>query len=154
MTYEALARGANGLFYFSFDDARKLPATWEALKAVAKEVNECLPLFQARPLWWAKNHHFGDPALRYNQALESSVTSTLLRVSVGNDLVPCGDYILAVNNTERRHQYSFELPHSQPSTLHHRALPVHGEGRAIQPNQNRLQDEFGPYAVHVYGPLP
>ena len=121
---------------------------------MVKEVNERLPLFQARPLWWAKKHIFGDPAHRYNAALESSVTSTLLRVSAGNDLIPAGDYILAVNNTDRRHEYSFALPVPQPSTLNPQPIRVLGEGRCLQSKSNRLQDSFDAYAVHVYGPLP
>jgi hypothetical protein len=183
MTYEALARGANGLFYFAFDSGRwKIrdhPETWEALKTVVKEVNARLPLFAAQPQWWAKNHKFSDPTHRFNAALESSVTSTLLRVGVGNELVPAGDYILAVNNTERPHEYSFALPRrtedggqmtedrgqkaqrETPNTLRlpltvsrsQPAIPVLGESRAIEPVNGRLRDAFVPYGVHVYGPL-
>jgi len=183
MTYEALARGANGLFYFAFDSGRwKIldhPETWEALKAVVKEVNARLPLFEAKPQWWAKNHKFSDPTHRFNAALESSVTSTLLRVGVGNDLVPPGDYILAVNNTERPHGYSFTLPQRSevgeywsehrgqkaqreaPGALllplaaarSQTLVPVLGERRSIAPEAGWLTDAFPPYAVHLYGPF-
>ena len=48
MTYEALARGATGLFYFAFDAGWKMrehPETWAALTNVVREINERLPLF-------------------------------------------------------------------------------------------------------------
>ena len=166
LTYEALARGANGLFFCAFDNGRwkirEHPETWAALKAVVTEVNERLPLFLAQPQWWARNHKFGDPAHRFNAALESSVTSTLLRVGIGNDLVQPGDYILAVNNTERVHEYSFDLPLKRrlqsPGSEARGArvqtlVPVLGERRSLTPESGRLTDAFQPYAVHVYGPF-
>jgi len=185
MTYEALARGANGLFYYAYDTGgwklREHPETWEALKSVVREVNRRLPLFQARPQWWAKHHTFSDPEHAFNAALESSVTSVLLRVNEGSALVPAGDYIVAVNNTENLLEYSFDLPRTlapdsqpsalnhqpstinhQPSTLNHQLpvvrspspIPVLEENRYLRPEKNRLVDSFPPYAVHVYGPLP
>jgi hypothetical protein len=164
MTYEALARGATGLFYYAFDAGWKMrehPETWVALRNVVREVNERLPLFQAEHRWWAKEHQFGDPAHRFNAALQSSVTSCLLRVTGANALVAAGDYILAVNNTDRTQQYSFALPRthhapdSQPSTLNLQPLqvPVLEESRSLVVQNGRLTDALLPYAVHVYGPL-
>ncbi len=158
MTYEALARGANGLFYFAYDTGRwKLrehPDTWAALKEVVAEVNERLPLFQAELVWWPKEHDFGDPAQRFNEALQSSVTSCLLRVRSGNHSITAGDYVLAVNNTDRNLAYRFTLPPNRnvkdgPVAI----VPVVGESRAVAPQQNWLGDDFAPYAVHIYGPL-
>ena len=175
MTYEALARGANGLFYYAYDAGRwkilESPETWEALQSVLQEVGKRLPLFQAKPEWWARKHTFSDPAHRFNAALESSITSTLLRVCQGNETVPAGDYILAVNNTDRVQEYSFELPEEsqsrkqkaesrnsfQLSTFHLSALPdvpVLDENRSLQSQNGRIADSFQPYAVHVYGRLP
>jgi hypothetical protein len=161
MTYEALARGATGLFYFAFDAGWKMrehPETWAALSNVVREVNERLPLFQAESRWWAKEHQFGDPPHRFNAALQSSVTSCLLRVTGPNALVAAGDYILAVNNTEHPQQYSFALPrtlapNSQPSTLNPQPLPVLEESRSLVVQSGRLTDAFLPYGIHVYGPL-
>jgi hypothetical protein len=31
--------------------------------------------------------------------------------------------------------------------------PEVGEGRVMKSEKDRLNDEFGPYPVHVYGPL-
>lgn len=156
MTYEALARGANGLFYYAFDAGWKMrehPDTWSALSRIIHEVNQRLPLFMANHQWWAKKHAFGDPAKQYNAALESSVTSCLLQVQKGNAQVPAGDYILAVNNTDQAQDYSVALPAHQPSTLNPQPINVLDERRVIQPEASRLRDLFAPYDVHIYGPL-
>lgn len=228
MTYDALARGANGLFYYAYTDSRwrirEHPETWAALQRVIAEASARLPLFQAKPLWWPKEHVFGDPAHRFNAALESSISSCRLRVSQGNAMIPEGDYILAVNNTERHHTYSFTVPEGErakgeagrqksvtlipsgnrkesnrrrlgaeekkleerrgeaeegreekfdlspkfsdaggaPSRIEFRAshfgpredaVPVVGEDRKVAVQKRWVTDEFGPYAVHVYGPL-
>jgi hypothetical protein len=152
MTYCALAQRANGIFYYAFDDGRwkirERPETWSALQRVVTEVNERLPLFQAGHLWWIPNHDFEDREHRFNEALESSISSTWLRVNRGNQLVPAGDYILAVNNTDRTHRYSFELPKPNAGSI-----SVFDENRALPVNNNRVEDEFPAYGVHVYGPL-
>lgn len=174
MTYEALARGVNGLFYYAFDDGRwkirEHPEAWAALRSVIREVNDRVPLFQAEPIWWAKRHAFADRAHRFNAALESSITSCLLRVRTGNAAIPAGDYVLAVNNTDRTQTYSFSLPQRRERTEPveraneeaaagkrtsniQTAIPVLDEHRSMMPHDNRLSDEFAPYAVHVYGPL-
>jgi hypothetical protein len=172
MTYDALAHGATGLFYFAFDSGWKMrehPETWAALKAVVREVNERRPLFQGERQWWPRHHQFVERKLRFNGVLGSSISSTCLRVRQGNDLVPAGDYILAVNNTEHQLHYSFALPASGAATLavasetvaepgaaatnRAPAVAVLGEGRSVQPEKNRLSDRFERYAVHIYGPL-
>lgn len=177
MTYEALARGANGLFYYAFDAGWKIrdhPETWTALQSIVREVNDRLPLFEGKHQWWVKRHEFTDPTRRFNAALQSSITSCLLRVGHGNQAIPDGDYILAVNNTEYSLEYSFALPpqvsNTAPATTSPSAesntpkapptsgnvgpVPVLGESRSLPPTANRLKDVFEKYAVHVYGPLP
>ncbi len=167
MTYEALARGANGVFYFAYDHVWKMrehPETWESLKSVVREVNERLPLFEAKPQWWPKKHRFGDRQRRFNAALESSITSALLHVTDGNALVPAGDYILAANNTGYQQEYGFTLPERGKAEIlksesrnaesaEQTIVPVLGESRGLRPVRNWIDDEFAPYAVHVYGPL-
>jgi hypothetical protein len=197
MTYDALARGANGLFYYAYDDGRwkmrEHPETWAALTHVVAEVNTRRPLFQAEPIWWAKSHAFGDPAHRFNAALEGSITSCLLRVRKGNAAIPGGDYVLAVNNTEWTQSYSFNVPERRAKMANARQrpskgrgtgemakkeeeseekpgagrkkpvpsgqpsaeleVPIVGEHRTVAVRRGRITDEFGPYAVHVYGPF-
>jgi hypothetical protein len=201
MTYDALARGANGLFYYAYDDGRwkirEHPETWDALTRVVAEVNARRPLFQAERIWWAKSAAFADPAHRFNAALESSITSCLLHVRKGNAAIPAGNYVLAVNNTEWTQTYSFSAPERRPKAANERQktekgggteegakkteersgegrkpaaesqeepvpseppatelhVPVVGEHRAVAVRMGRVTDEFGPYSIHVYGPL-
>jgi hypothetical protein len=155
MAYEAVARGANGLFFYEFDGQWKIrnhPELWTSLKQVVGEIRAREPLFQGKPVWWAKQHDFGDPSTAFNAAMESSITSALLRVTAGNKSVPPGDYILAINNTPREVQYSFALP-PRRATPANESLPVFEENRSLQPANKRVGDNFGAYAIHVYGPM-
>ena len=153
MTYCALAQRANGLFFYCLNDGKwnvtEHPDTWEALKQVVAEVNRRLPLFQAEHIWWPYLHQFKDPRTRFNAALESSVSPTLLRVRRGNEFVPVGDYVRAVNTPPSTQVYRFYLPQPLSGTI-----PVLGEERSRQIEDNWIEDEFEPFAVHVYGPLP
>ncbi|MBM3840165.1 MAG: hypothetical protein FJ398_19800 [Verrucomicrobia bacterium] len=172
MTYCALAQRATGLLYYCFASGAwritEHPEVWDALKKVVAEVNEQLPLFQAEHLWWPRSHQFGNPAIRFNEALDSSITSVLLRVKRGNAAVPPGNYVLAVNNTDKAHTYSFSLPKPRPRaerTTDQRftaksgdsaigIIEVLGEDRFVAFLDGWVTDSFEPYAVHVYGPLP
>lgn len=152
MTYSALVQRANGIFYYCFNDGRwkmeEHPETWQALKTVVAEVQQRRPLFQAEHVWWPYAHGFSDPAKRFNSALESSIMPALLRVKRGDENVPAGDYILAVNNTPEEHKYELTVP--EGVTV---AVPVLGEDRLVPVVKGRIYDTFAPFAVHVYGPL-
>ena len=153
MTYSALTRGANGIFYFSYADMRlkerKYPELWAALKRVVAEVRSREALFEAEHVWWPKAHHFEEQDTRFNAALEASVQSVLLRVNQGSKLIPTGHYILAVNTTPQFHTYRFRLPWETADKV-----PVTFEGRAAITDGSWVVDRFEPFAVHVYGPLP
>ena len=153
MTYSALARGANGIFYYSYADMqlreRKYPELWKALKRVVKEVRQREALFAAEHVWWPKAHHFENQDTRFNAALEASVQSVLLRVKRGDGLLPPGHYILAVNTTPLPHTYRFRLPWKISGQV-----PVLEEGRHATTDGSWVVDRFDPFAVHVYGPLP
>ena len=153
MTYSALARGANGIFYYSYADMRlkerKYPELWAALKRVVAEVRSREALFEAEHVWWPKAHHFEDQDTRFNAALEASVQSVLLRVKQGSKLISPGHYILAVNTTPQFHTYRFRLPWETADKV-----PVTFEGRAAITDGSWVVDRFEPFAVHVYGPLP
>lgn len=154
MTYCALAQRVNGLMYYSYDDGpgrwrmQEHPETWEALCRVVKEVNTRLPLFQAEHVWWPKDQRWQDRDRRFNAALESSIDSVLLRVNEGNASVPQGYYIMAVNNTDQQHVYSFTPPFQVAGKV-----AVFDENRDLVAQNGWLLDTFAPYAVHVYGPL-
>ena len=154
MTYSALAQRANGLFYYAFDDGRwkmkEHPQTWEALQKVVGEVNQHLPLFQAEPVWWPWRHviKYKSPD-RFSEAMESSVVLALLQVERGNQNFSPGHYILAVNTTVKNHALKIYLPMRTSNSV-----PVLGENRTLRPQENWIEDEFPPMAVHIYGPLP
>jgi hypothetical protein len=151
MTYSALAEGANGLFYYAYDDGkwriREHPATWEALRRVVGEVNQRLPLFTARHPWSGVYVTYADWASGWNEALESAVTATLLEVQAGNATVKKGKYVLSVNTTARTLKFQVHLP-VLPGTI-----PVFEENRNLRVNDGFVSDEIGPYAVHIYGPF-
>ena len=153
MTYSALARGANGIFYFSYADMRlkerKYPELWAALKRVVQEVRSREVLFEAEHVWWPKAHHFENQDTRFNAALEASVQSVLLRVDKGGKIILPGHYILAVNTTPQFHTYRFRLPWNTVDKV-----PVAFEGRAATTDGSWVVDRFEPFAVHIYGPLP
>lgn len=150
MTYLALAQGARGVFYYEFDgrwSMKEHPETWSALRRVVAEVHEKRPLFQAEHRWWARRHAYGDVATQFNEALDSSVASVLLRVRHGTAAVPCGDYVLAINTTAHTLHYRFTPPSGVDG-----AVEVMGEHRGLAVLNGWVEDEFHPYAVHVYGP--
>ena len=153
MTYSSLARGANGIFYYSYADMRlkerKYPELWEALKRVVGEVRRREGLFAAEHVWWPKAHHFENQDTRFNAALEASVQSVLLQVKRGDGLLPPGHYILAVNTTSLPHTYRFRLPWETTGQV-----PVLEEGRHATTDGSWVVDQYAPFAVHVYGPLP
>jgi len=153
MTYSALTRGANGIFFFSYADMRlkkrKYPELWAALKRVVHEVRSREVLFEAEHVWWPKVHHFENQDTRFNAALEASVQSVMLRVDRGSKLILPGHYILAVNTTPQFHTYRFRLPWKTADKL-----PVAFESRAVTAADSWVADRFAPFAVHIYGPLP
>jgi hypothetical protein len=152
MAYCALAERANGLFFFTFSDPRwrleDQPEVWASVCGVTLEVQERLPLFTAEHAWWPKNHDYPDPSRRFNAALHSSVTSTLLHVRRGGPAVPAGYYVLAVNTTGGDLEYRFSPPWPSAGPV-----PVLGENRSASVQENTINDRFAPYDVHVYGPL-
>lgn len=153
MTYGALAERATGLFFYAFDDGkwniREHPATWDALRRVVGEVHDRRPLFQAEHLWWPWRHAL---MLRrgtaFNDALDSSLTLALLRVRTGNEQTPPGHYLLAVNTTGERQSFKIFLPQPNLASVHALA-----ENRSLNVTENWIEDDFAPYAVHVYGPM-
>jgi hypothetical protein len=152
MVYCALAERATGLFFYAFDDGRwrlsEHPETRHALEKVVQEINARQPLFQAEHCWWPYAHEFRPWQAGYNAALQSSVSLALLRVRPGKHSFPAGEYILAVNNTDRPCVYRFSLPRTMA-----RPVPVLDEERNLDQDGHWANDEFPPYGIHVYGPL-
>ena len=153
MTYSALVRGANGIFYYSYADMllkdRKYPELWSALKRVVKEVRQRDVLFNAEHVWWPKAHHFENQETRFNSSLEASVQSVLLNVKLGDKTILPGHYIVAVNTTPLFHTYRFRLPWKVTDSV-----PVAFENRLAITDGSWVAERFEPFAVHIYGPLP
>ena len=151
MTYCALAEGANGLFYYAYDDGKwrmkDHPETWDVLRQVVGEVNRRLPIFTARHPWSGVYVTYPNWDSGWNESLNSAVTTTLLEVSAGNATVKKGRYMLGVNTTERDVKFQIHLP-VLPGTI-----AVFEEDRNVMANGGVFNDEIGPYAVHIYGPL-
>ena len=153
MTYSALVRGANGIFYYSYADMllkdRKYPELWSALKQVVREVRQREALFSAEHVWWPKAHHFENQDTRFNSALEASVQSVLLQVEKGDELIKPGHYVVAVNTTPLFHTYRFRLPWKVTEQV-----PVTFETRYAITDGSWVVDQFEPFAVRIFGPLP
>jgi hypothetical protein len=151
MTYCALARGATGLFYYCFDDGSwktgEHPQVWKNLRTLCAEIHQRLSLFQAEHVWWPYVHEFTDSSKAFNSALETSVIPALLRVKHGDARFMSGDYLLAVNNTDRLLTYRITLPDRT------RSVTVVGEERTAIIQNGWLEDSFGPFDVHIYGPI-
>ncbi|MHB8520348.1 MAG: hypothetical protein ACYDH9_06285 [Limisphaerales bacterium] len=153
MTYTALACGANGLFYYCFDDGRwrmrEHPETWTALKSVVAEVNARRPLFQAERIWWSWSIDYVNQAGRFNAALEGAISAVMLRVGTTDSAIRPGYYVLMVNTTPKTVRCRFRTP-----VILAGGVPVLGEARLLSASDGWLADEFPDYGVHVYGPLP
>jgi hypothetical protein len=151
MTYSALAEGANGLFYYAYDDGKwrmsDHPETWDALRKVAGEVNQRLPLFTARHPWSGVYVTYSDWVSGWNESLNSAVTTALLEVNAGNSTVKKGRYVLSVNTTGRTLKFQVHLPITPGS------IEVFEEDRNLMLSDGVFSDEIGPYAVHIYGPF-
>lgn len=152
MTYCALVQGADGLFYYTFDDGRwrmrEHLGTWRDLHAVVSEVNARQALFAGKRKWWPKQHRYTNPSDGFNEALDSSIISALLVVKGGQGDCPEGEYLVAVNTTSRTIEYVINSPWH--GLLY---VPVFGEQRVVGVVNGWLSDVFGPYAVRVYGPV-
>ena len=152
MVYQALAQGADGLFFYAFESGpwklREQPATWDALRRVIGEVNDRRGLFLAERLWWPRAIELGEHADRVNATWDASIEPVLLRVTAASRTMPPGDYLLCVNTTPVPQLLSFGVPAKGLDSL-----PVLGEGRYLPVVDDWGLDDFAPYAVHVYGPF-
>lgn len=152
MVYQALAQGADGLFFYAFESGswklREHPATWQALQEVIGEVNDRRGLFKGERLWVPRAFNLGSGPERRNATLDASIAPVLLRVTVPSRTVPVGDYLLCVNTTPMPQFMGFGIPAKGLEQL-----PVLGEGRYVPVESDWAADDFAPYAVHIYGPF-
>lgn len=152
MVYSALAERANGLLFYCFQDGRwkmaEHPDSWQAVTDIVREVTDRLPLFKADHVWWPYQEECLDPSLQWNEALEKTIRIALVRVRKGNTHIPSADYVVAVNTRADVIDYRLRFPGFSGGSL-----PVLGENRSAPVKGDWLEDQFAPYAVHIYGPL-
>jgi hypothetical protein len=152
MAYSALVEGAQGLFFYTFDDGRwKMSEhleVWFEVHAVVSEVNARRPLFLGKPVWWARAEAYTNIATAYNAALRGAIISVRLRVGRGNVTCPPGEYLVAVNTTDRVIDYRCTVPWPRVT-----AVAVLGERREVAVRRAWLEDRFEAFGVHVYGPV-
>lgn len=152
MTYEALARGANGVFYYSHEmgawKLRVQTEVWEDLQAVVAEVRRLKPLFDGQHLWWHRRFEIPNRQNRFNAALQPSVTTTLLEVSKPEGTVAAGRYLVAVNTTPVTQTVQFDGPKKGMASL-----AVLAQNRMLIGINGVFRDQFEPYGVQVYGPF-
>jgi hypothetical protein len=153
MTWLALTQGANGLLYYCYDDGRwdmqQEPETWQALCRVVAEVRSFETLFTAKAVWRPLGAHYPDRRAAVNEALDPTIQATVRRIERGDALFEAGDYLVAVNTTDRRVAWEF-AGSSSPGEL----LDVVNKGRWLNATRGRYTDVFDRYDVHIYGPLP
>lgn len=153
MTFLARVHGATGLLYYCFDDGRwdlrKEPEVWQGLQRVVAEVRRQEPLFLGKPQWRAFGVHYPDPDTRLNEALDPAIAAVTLAVGSGNEHLPAGEYLLAVNTTARAVDWRFSW--SPPLT---EALPILDSERALPSEAGWFADRLEAFGVRVYGPLP
>ena len=152
MVYQALAEGADGLFFYAWESGswrlREQRPTWDALQRVIAEVNDRRGLFLGESMWLPRAFDMGPGPERLNATLDPSVRPVLLRVTAASRTVPVGDYLLCVNTTPRAVLLSFGVPAKGLESL-----PVLGEERYVGVADDWAMDDFAPYAVHIYGPF-
>lgn len=152
MAYCAMAQQVEGLFFYAFKEpAWKIeehPEVWASLTNTVREVNERLPLFQAKHLWWPHLVTHPELADYFNETHEWSIELALLQVTAENDFVLPGRYLLAVNTTPRQLRAELTLPLAQTQPVF-----VFGENRTVPVADHKIGETFDPFAVHIYGPL-
>ncbi len=155
MTYLALARGAEGMFYFSFRPGPWfLPEheVWTSLRKVVQEVRDREALFTAQPQWFRQTIDYPDgPATVRNESGESRILSKVLRVKKARGQFAAGDYLLAINTTDKPTSIRLTLPDYDMG-----AVKELGSAQPLPAQENWVDKMFEPYGVGIFAlnPLP
>ncbi|KAB2660386.1 MAG: hypothetical protein DVB31_14200 [Verrucomicrobia bacterium] len=153
MAWGARVLGADGLFFYCYDDGRwrmpEHPGTWQDLVRVVREIRDLEPLFLARQPRVPVGLEWFEPGRRLNEALESSVLATLLEVDRGNGTVKPGRYVVLVNTTAEDH-----LVRLGRADWRGVEVPWLGTGKSVHLGDGQWLDPLPPYGVMILGPLP
>lgn len=151
MVFSALVCGADGIFFYAFDDGRwrmtDHPDTWSAVKNIVNEINKLSPIFSGAIAWWPVKWKCQPSEFRFNESQDPAVQLALIYANTQNLYTPAGWYIVAVNTTAHELTFGFNIPWQIPT------VSVLNEERSIETPRFWLEDKFLPYQVHVYGPM-
>ncbi len=126
-TYLALVEGADGVFYWEYEDARCKPAVWDTVCQLARELATLTPVLT------------GDDALRPATAGRGPVRCL-------RKVAPDGEYLLAVNGAaEPVRGWRATVPGAGDGKAQ-----VLFEERAVTVTGAVLVDDFAAFARHVY----
>ncbi len=153
MAWGARVIGADGLFFYCFDDGRwrirEHPETWEGLCQVVREIRDREPLFTA-PRWGLPPRSENlEPSRRFNEAIEPSVIWSAVRVSPGAPGIPPGTYWIQVNTTAEFHQLRIRDAGWAGVALHDLDRDT-----LRQIDADGWMEPLSPYEVRLMGPIP
>ena len=165
MAYLALVHHAHGLFFYAWRTGRwelsEHPETWTAVREIAAEIRLFEPLFTARRLWLPSTWTSPDRTALRNEALDPSVQACLVEVRHGNDLIPPGSYLVAVNTLDRPVPWRFRAPPGWAGdlgvlhdlgTLRPLRPTRSGKSNPPAPAADQYQDRIPGFGVRVYFP--
>lgn len=136
MTWTALALGADGIFYYAYDDKKwKMTEhleTWDALRTVVAEIRAYEPLFKAEHVYCDAKIEYIDINQAYNDVWDPSVILKKVIVKKGNRNIKPGEHILCVNTTKKTIEckilfsklYSQDIPYFNISNNERGSLEV------------------------------
>lgn len=143
MTYLAIARGARGIFYYTYHGSQYFikdsPRHWENLKAIVTELNLIYPILIS-----PERKEF---ILNLSNAGEEkhSLFWSVRDVRYGNKFIQTGTYLLVVNGGKSRVIATFASDQLKSSKI-----KVIFEDRQILPANGKFSDSFDPYSIHIY----
>jgi hypothetical protein len=152
MAWGARLIGADGLFFYAFDDGRwsltDHPDTWRSLQKVVGEIRRREPLFTAARSGLPPRSEYLEPSRRFNEAFEPAILWASVRVQTGTTETPPGLYWILVNTTAESHQIRI-----RDTTWHGAALPDCDLGAPRQVDPEGWMEELRAYEVRLLGPL-
>ena len=153
MAWGARILGADGLFFYCYDDGLwrmpEHPAVWKDLSGVVREIRDLEPLVRARQPRVRVNLQWFEPGRSLNEALESSVLLSVFDVDRGNASVVPGRYVVLVNTTMESHLLRLGRAENPVAEV-----PWLGTGKTARIGGGQWLDPLDPCGVMILGPLP
>ena len=153
MVYGSWILGAEGLFFYAYDDGRwkmsEHPEVWDGLSEVIQEVRARAPLFEGRFVPSRLRIRCHDRRREFNEALEGSLLYGFFDVQTRGAGIGAGRHLAVVNTTQEELWVRLEgegVPRGR--------IPVVGEEREVVVEPGMPMDRIPPYGVMVYGPIP